>query len=165
MLILVDVQRNMLQPPTPVPAAETVSVALASLLERARAAGEPVVHVRNNGEADDPDVPGTPGWELIHKPLDGEHLIDKSTPNSFKDTGLAKLVPLSSTLVIAGMQSEWCIRSTSLAALELGYNVQVVRGAHATYDGDRPAQLISESVESELSAAGVAIVELDDVTF
>ncbi|WP_336214569.1 hypothetical protein [Nonomuraea sp. LPB2021202275-12-8] len=38
MLLLVDVQRNMLEPPTPVPDAEIVSAALATLLDRARAA-------------------------------------------------------------------------------------------------------------------------------
>jgi hypothetical protein len=25
-----------------------------------------VIHVRNNGGKDDPDAPGTTGWELIH---------------------------------------------------------------------------------------------------
>jgi nicotinamidase-related amidase len=165
MLLFVDVQRNMLEPPAPVPAAGPVSAALATLLERARAAGAPVIHIRNNGSEVDPDLPGSPGWELVHQPLDGEPVIDKFTPDSFAGTGLADLVPPSSTLVIAGMQSDWCIRATSLAALKLGHQVRLVRGAHATYDGDRPAQAISDSVESELAAAGAVIVELDDVTF
>ena len=70
MLLFVDVQRNMLEPPAPVPAADPVSAALATLLERARAAGAPVIHIRNNGSEVDPDLPGSPGWELVHQPLD-----------------------------------------------------------------------------------------------
>jgi nicotinamidase-related amidase len=38
-LLLVDVQRNMLEPPEPVPQAETVGAAIEDLLERARSAG------------------------------------------------------------------------------------------------------------------------------
>ena len=65
-LLLVDVQRNMLEPPEPVPEAGPVGEAIRVLLGRARSAGTTVIHVRNNGDDDDPDAPGTPGWELVH---------------------------------------------------------------------------------------------------
>jgi len=60
-LLLVDVQKNMLEPPTPVPAAARVAAAIARLLGAARAGGAIIVHVRNNGSGDDPDAPGAPG--------------------------------------------------------------------------------------------------------
>ncbi|GGS96770.1 hypothetical protein GCM10010156_63720 [Planobispora rosea] len=156
-LLLVDVQRNMLQPPEPVPEAETVSAAIDTLLKRARATGIPVIFVRNNGGEGDPDAPGTPGWELVHEVLPGEHVIDKHSPSAFAGTGLAWLLPPTASVVVAGMQSEWCVRETSLAAVEHGHSVTLVRGAHATYDGDEPAAVISGKVEAELTAAGVRV--------
>jgi nicotinamidase-related amidase len=60
-LLLVDVQRNMLEPPEPVPAADTVSAAIEDVVARARFAGAVVVHIRNNGPEGAPDAPGVPG--------------------------------------------------------------------------------------------------------
>jgi nicotinamidase-related amidase len=164
-LLLVDVQRNMLGPPEPVPAAASVGAALAGLLDRARAAGAPVVHIRNNGSSGDPDAPGSPGWELIHPVAPGEHVVDKYEPDAFSAKELPGLVPASATVVVAGMQSEYCVRATSLAALSRGNTVVLARGAHATYDGEEPATAVSASVEAELEAAGVAVVDHDKVEF
>ncbi|MFJ2033878.1 isochorismatase family protein [Streptosporangium sp. NPDC087985] len=163
-LLLIDVQRNMLLPPEPVPGAQEVSSMIATLLERARAGGMPVVFVRNNGGEDDPDFPGTPGWELVHEVLPGEHVVDKHTPDAFLGTDLASILPPSASLVVAGMQSEWCVRETSLAALGRGHALTLVRGAHATYDGDEAAAAVSGEVERELAAVGVKVVDLEEVS-
>ncbi|MFI7051787.1 isochorismatase family protein [Streptosporangium canum] len=162
-LLLIDVQRNMLLPPEPVPGAGEVSSVITKLLERARAGGVPVVFVRNNGGEADPDFPGTPGWELVHDVLPGERVVDKHAPDAFLDTDLASVLPSAASLVVAGMQSEWCVRETSLAALGRGHAVTLARGAHATYDGDEAAAVVSRRVEEELAAAGVTIVDPDGV--
>ncbi|MGW5050071.1 isochorismatase family protein [Actinokineospora sp. NPDC004072] len=154
-LMLVDVQRNMLRPPYPVPGADVVEAAVVALLTRARIAGAQVVHVRNNGGTGEPDETGTPGWELVHDVLGGEHVVDKAWPDAFVGTGLADLLPAGARVVIAGMQSEQCVRSTALAAVRRGY--EVVLGAHATYDGDVAAGVIERRVEEELAAAGVLV--------
>ena len=73
-LLLIDLQRNMLEPPEQVPAAERLIQLVHGLLERARAAGASVVHVRNNGGPVEPDLPGTPGWGHHHPTVDGEAL-------------------------------------------------------------------------------------------
>jgi nicotinamidase-related amidase len=164
-LLLVDVQRNMLEPPTPVPDAAAVSAAIEDILSRARAAGTPVVHIRNNGGAGDPDESGTPGWELTHEVRDGEPVVDKHQADAFAGTPLAELLPASADLVVVGMQSEYCIRATSLSALDRGHRVSVVCGAHATYPDQEPAEKISQQVEEELGAAGAAIVDRAQVTF
>jgi nicotinamidase-related amidase len=164
-LLLVDVQRNMLLPPEPVPGADAVAEAIAGVLRRAREGGATVVHIRNNGGPGDPDTPGTAGWELVHEVREGEHVVDKDKPDAFAGTGLAKLVPASAAVVVAGMQSEYCVRETSLSALRRGHQVTLVRGAHATYDGDLPAAAISRRVEEELAAAGASLVDREQVTF
>ena len=164
-LLLVDVQKNMLEPPEPVPDADTVAEEIKDLLGRARSAGTTVVHVRNNGGEGDPDVPGTPGWELVHEVALNEHVVDKHECDAFAGTGLSELVPESATVIVAGMQSEYCIRETSLAALRLGRPVVLVRGAHATYDGEVPARARSEAVENELRTAGVSVLDPAELPF
>ncbi|GAA4437901.1 hypothetical protein GCM10023148_44850 [Actinokineospora soli] len=120
-LVLVDVQRNMVRPPTPVPGAEEIDAAVTTLLTRARIAGAQVVHVRNNGGTGDPDETGTPGWELVHDVVGGEHIVDKAESDAFAGTELADLVPPGARLVVAGMQSEYCVRATALSALRRGH--------------------------------------------
>jgi nicotinamidase-related amidase len=164
-LLLIDVQRNMLEPPEPVPAAAEVGPVIGSLLDRARAAGAGVVHVRNCGGPDDPDLAGTPGWELVHDVREGEPVLDKTTCDTFASTELAAVLPPGTDLVVAGMQSDFCVRETSLAAVQRGYGVTLVRGAHATYDGSEPAAAASAAVEQELGSHGVAVVDPGEVVF
>ena len=165
-LLLIDVQRNMLLPPQPVPDAPAVGPKIAEILHRARRAGATVIHVRNNGGQDDPDAPGTTGWELIHDVAGHEAVVDKHTPDSFDGTELGSLLTDARDVVIVGMQSEYCVRETSLAALKRGLAVVLVRGAHATHDdGERTAAEISAATEAELAQAGAQILDTDDVTF
>lgn len=60
-LLLVDVQRDMLEPPLPVPAHGQMREALSSLLDRARARGAFVIHMQNDGSPSDPDAPNMQG--------------------------------------------------------------------------------------------------------
>jgi nicotinamidase-related amidase len=165
-LLLIDVQRNMLLPPQPVPDAPAVGRRITEILERARHAGAMVVHVRNNGGHDDPDAPGTTGWELVHGAAGHEAVIDKRTPDAFVGTGLTSLLADAREVVIVGMQSEYCVRETTLAALERGLTVVLAQGAHATYGGgERTATEIAAAVEAELGQAGAQILDADDITF
>lgn len=165
-LLLIDVQRNMLLPPQPVPDAPAVGRRITGMLERARRAGVMVIHVRNNGGEGDPDAPGSAGWELVHEAAVHEAVIDKRTPDAFAGTGLESLLADAREIVIAGMQSEYCVRETSLAALVRGLAVVLARGAHATYGGgERTAQEIAAAVEAELAQAGAQLADADDITF
>jgi hypothetical protein len=59
-LFMIDTQRNMLQPPSPVPSADAVGKAISQVLAQARESGTQVIHIRNTGTPGDPDEPGTP---------------------------------------------------------------------------------------------------------
>jgi nicotinamidase-related amidase len=164
-LLMVDTQRNMLQPPEPVPDAEPVGKVISEVLDHARSSGARVVHIRNTGGPGDPDEPGTDGWELAYPVVTGEHVVDKTEPDAFVGTGLADLVPLGARVVVVGMQSEYCLRSTALGALARTDRVVVVRGAHATYPDGRRAAEISTAVESELAMAGIKIRTPSELSF
>jgi nicotinamidase-related amidase len=171
-LLLIDLQRNMLEPPDQVrradqvPCATRLIEAANTLLERARAAGASVVHVRNNGDEVDPDFPGTPGWELYHVPIEGEAIIDKFEMDAFAGTALAELIPAGSTIVVGGLPSDYCVRATVLEALRQGYDVRLMRGAHGAYDTDgKSGETIEKEVEEELRAAGARLVDLRSPVF
>jgi nicotinamidase-related amidase len=91
--------------------------------------------------------------------LIGEHVLDKHQPDAFAETGLADLLPVAVDVIVVGMQSDYCVRETSLSALRRGHAVRLVRGAHGTYDGDTAAQETAARVEAELRNAGVQIID------
>lgn len=170
-LLVVDAQVNMLNDPSQggVPSSRTIYTNIESLLTSARSAPShpAIIHVRNCGTEGDPDIPHTPGWELALTPHPDEKIIDKHECNSFEGTNLADYVPEGSTIVVCGMQSQWCIRATCLGALEKGYTVKLVHGAHATYDdsSEVTAQVIQARIEKELMEAGVHLVHMTDDLF
>ena len=65
-----------------------------------------------------------------------EIMIDKHTPDGFHETELkAKLDELGvQQLIVAGMQSEMCVDTTIRKAVELGYEVTLVKDGHSTFD-------------------------------
>ena len=159
-LLLIDLQRNMLEPPEQVHSATALIDLVDGLLERARAVGAGVVHVRNNGAEEELDFPGTPGWELYHVPVDGEAIVDKEGVDAFVETNLAELIPAGSALVVAGLASDYCVRATALSALGRGHEVWLVRGAHGAYEADgKSGEAIEKEIEHELRVAGALIVE------
>jgi nicotinamidase-related amidase len=166
-LLLVDVQRNMLEGVFPVPDADVVRPELASLLSRARLAGAVVVHVQNDGGAGDPDEPFTSGWELCFPVAGGEPVIRKTESDAFTETDLGSVLSTRDVrrVVVAGMQSNYCIAQTSLAALRHGYAVFLAAGAHATYDEEEAAAVISEKVEQQLAESGVTVLPAGEVSF
>ncbi len=161
-MLVIDAQVNMFDPALPAHGADVLLPRIARLVERARAAALPVVFIRNCGGPGDPDERDTPGWQL-HPALgrqDGEPLLDKTTTDAFASTPLADtLAALGVTrLVVAGLQSEFCVRSTVLGALERGFEVTLVADAHATYDAaGRPAEQISADVNAELAGRATIV--------
>jgi nicotinamidase-related amidase len=137
-LLLIDVQLNMFEPQA-VYQAEAVRQVLGTLLRRGRAAGVPIVFVQHYGGPGAPDEPGTPGW-AIHPdlaPKEQEEVVAKTTPDAFYQTTLAGLLLQHAVkrLVIAGMQTEWCIDTTVRRAFSQGYEVFLAADGHSTYDG------------------------------
>ncbi|MGH7740500.1 MAG: cysteine hydrolase family protein [Candidatus Eiseniibacteriota bacterium] len=154
-LILVDVQANMFDPAHPVAGAADLLERLEDLLARARAARMPIVFLRNCGGPGDPDVRDTPGWELhpSMSPANGDRVFDKTTCDAFESTPLGDELNSRGIqrVIVAGLQSEFCIRETSLGALNRGLAVTLVSDGHSTYDGGgKSAAEISAAVNAEL---------------
>jgi streptothricin hydrolase len=167
-LMLIDVQRNMLEAPTPVPSAVSTRDALQDLLVRARQAGALVIHVQNDGPPGEPDEPGTEGWQLVFPVGAGELIVRKNQPDTFAaNPALAKELAAKEItgVVIAGMQSNYCVAESSRGALKRGLQAILASGAHATYDENEPASAISAQTERELAAEGVTVLPFGEVSF
>ena len=138
-LLVIDAQVNMFDPQNPIHDADGILSRLQGLVQLAHQSETLVVFVQNNGGEDDPDRPGTPGWE-IHpnlQPQDGDYLCQKSAASAFAGTPLHDELQQQriQQLYIAGMQSEFCIDATTRHAVELGYTVTVIEDSHSTFDG------------------------------
>lgn len=109
-----------------------------SLIERARKASVPVMYVQHNGTPGHPVEKGTAAWQ-IHPdiaPQPDDPIFQKTTPDSFMGTMLqAELARRGiQKLVICGIQTEFCVDTTTRRAASLGYDVTLVNDAHSTWD-------------------------------
>lgn len=140
-LLVIDLQNEYF--PTgklPLVGIEAATANAARVIADARAKGVPVIHVRH--EAGKPDAPvftpGTPNVQIHPSvaPVEGEAVIVKHFPNSFRETPLQALLEEQGVreLVIVGAMSHMCIDAGTRAAADLGYAVTVVHDACATRD-------------------------------
>jgi nicotinamidase-related amidase len=132
-LLVVDVQTNVVAGS---PGRDEVVANIGRLVERARAAGAPVVWVQHHD--DGPLAKGTDGWRIVPElaPDAAEPLIEKAWGDAFEETRLEQVLSGLGVgrLVVAGAQTDACIRSTLHGALVRGYDAILVGDAHTTED-------------------------------
>jgi nicotinamidase-related amidase len=108
----------------------------ASLLDRARTAGIPVIHIQHSDGPDSLyDIEGESGAIVpLVAPREGEPVVVKQYPNSFVQTDLDDRLKAvgASNLVLAGFMTHMCVNSTARGAFTLGYAPTVVAAATAT---------------------------------
>jgi len=144
------------------------------LLEHWRARGWPVVHVQHvSREAASTFRPGQPGVDFkpATAPRAGEPIVVKHTPSAFAATGLGALLEerAARALVVTGFITNNSVETTVRVAATLGFQVQLVADATATFDRrDLDGRLWrAEEVHalslSNLSGEYATIVTTDDV--
>jgi nicotinamidase-related amidase len=111
--------------------------ALAGLLEKARVAGTPIVHVRHQskGKAFNPS---STGYEIVAPlaPRAGETIVDKGLPNAFAGTDLAKHLATSGrkNLIVGGFMTHMCVSATVRSATDNGFMSTIAADTVATRD-------------------------------
>lgn len=122
-----------------------------TLVEKARQQQVAVVWVQHSDaglarESDD--------WQIVPEltPAPAEAHVHKSYADSFEDTNLESVLSDLGVgrLVVAGAQTDECIRSTLHGALVRGYDATLVSDAHTTEDltewgAPPPAQVIAHT--------------------
>jgi nicotinamidase-related amidase len=171
-LLVIDVQNGVV---TGNHERNAVVANVGSLVEKARQAKVPVVWVQHN---DAGLVNGNEAWQIVPElsPNDSEPRVQKEYGDSFEDTSLESVLSDLGVgrLVVAGAQTDMCIRSTLHGALARGYDAILVKDAHTTEDlsawGAPPPDLVIAHTNlywSDQTAPGrtAGTVETKDVDF
>jgi nicotinamidase-related amidase len=131
-LVVIDVQQGVV---AGAPRRDEVVSNIESLVERARAASTPVIWVQHS---DEHLVYGSEAWQYVPElvRLDTEPLVHKLYGDSFEGTNLEEVLAAGHVghLMVAGAQTDACIRSTIHGAFTRGYDVTLVSDAHTTED-------------------------------
>jgi nicotinamidase-related amidase len=134
-LLVVDVQNGVVEGAHD---RDAVVANVGSLVEKARREGVPVVWVQHS---DEELASGSDDWRIVPEltPGDAEPLVGKNYGDSFEATTLETVLSGLEVgrLVVAGAETDACIRSTLHGAFARGYDATLVSDAHTT--GDKTA--------------------------
>lgn len=135
-LVLIDCQNTYTRGVMELDGVQPALDEAATLLDRARTAGIPVVHIQHDdGPGSLYDIEGESG-AIVERvaPRNGESVVVKNYPNSFVKTDLDDILKSfdASHLVLAGFMTHMCVNSTARGAFNLGYAPTVVASATAT---------------------------------
>ncbi|MHA2245007.1 MAG: cysteine hydrolase family protein [Candidatus Hodarchaeales archaeon] len=167
-LLLIDLQIGNFTEPDPIYLGKELISKISQLIVQMRAIQVPIIYIQNNGGIGDPDEPGTPGWGIhpFIAPQDGDKIIQKSFPDAFHKTSLKNELKSSkiTEVIIAGLQSEYCIDTTCRRAYSLGYKVTLVEDAHSTWNSQLlTAQQIIDHHGDVLGSCFATLKKTDEI--
>ncbi len=148
-LVIVDVQNDVM---VGVHERQRVVDNIVALVSRARETSTPVIWVQHSAEEELRF--GTDGWKILDAlpVVPGDPIVHKKHGDAFEDTTLAEELAAAEAghVVVAGAQTDFCVRSTLHGALVRGYDVTLVSDAHTTEDltewgAPPPAQVIAHT--------------------
>ena len=171
-LLVIDVQNGVVEGAHQ---RDAVVANVNSLVEKARQADVPVVWVQHS---DDNLVRGSDEWRIVPElaPGESEPLVEKHYGDSFEDTNLESVLSELAVgrLVVAGAQTDACVRSTLHGAFARGYDATLVSDAHTTEDqtawgAPPPGQVIAHTnlywTYQDAPGRTAGTVETKDVNF
>jgi nicotinamidase-related amidase len=136
-LLIIDVQQALCTGEYEAFEAKRVIDRINLVSRKAREAGAPVIVIQHESQ-DGPLAYATGGWQLAEglEVLPTDTYMRKRATDSFHNTELHTLLQAraATSLVICGMQSEFCVDTTTRRALALGYPVTLVSDGHSTMD-------------------------------
>lgn len=108
---------------------------IAVLVDKARAGDVPVVWVQDFSDERPRD---SDGWRVVPELTQAEFepVVHKHYPDAFEETDLEAVLAAGKIgrLIVAGAQTDECIRSTLHGAVVRGYDATLVSDAHTTED-------------------------------
>jgi nicotinamidase-related amidase len=146
-----------------------------NLIDKARAEEVPVIWVQHS----DDNIPeDSDGWQLVPElqRRESEPLVHKKYGDAFEDTTLESELAQRGVgrLVVAGAQTDACIRSTIHGAFTRGYDTILASDAHTTEDfteyGLPPADKVIAHTNmywtwQDAPGRSASVVKSEDVTF
>ena len=165
-LLIIDIQNDYfpggkMELEGPVEAAKKAN----EILQCFRDHGMPTVHIQHVSRKPDATffLPGDRGTDIndITAHYEGEPLVQKHYPNSFRETNLLDLLKEweIERVIITGMMTHMCVDATARAAADLGFKVMVAEDACATRaltygDTTIPAEHVHKAFLAALKSYG-----------
>ncbi|HEX2832807.1 MAG TPA: isochorismatase family protein [Thermoanaerobaculia bacterium] len=137
------------------------------LIAAFRAASLPIYFILHN-DSDPGFRPGDPEVRLMTflDKRDSDPLLTKNTRNSFTSTDLHQRLETTNVrkVVVCGMTTEQCCETTTRVAADLGYDVDFVTEATATFPiGTLATDAIVERTEAVLRGRFARIVTVEEI--
>lgn len=160
-LVIIDIQNDYFTGGNmPLVGSEEAVLNAKLVLEQFRREGFPVIYLQHLSDYPGATffIPGTVGADIHSEvaPIDGEKIIIKHYPNSFRETELLDYLKEQgiSDLVICGMMTSMCVDATTRAAKDFGYNCTVIGDACAAPNLEINGKTVSgENVHNAFLAA------------
>lgn len=116
---------------------EKVIENIKNLISEARESKKEVIYIRHNDEELEH---GSIGWQIYSEiePLSHEKIFDKQYNSAFLKTCLKEYLEEQGidTLILVGLQTEYCIDATCKSGFEQGYNMIIPADTNTTYDNE-----------------------------
>jgi nicotinamidase-related amidase len=110
------------------------------LISIARDSNIEVLYVRHNDGIGEELEYGTEGWQIYNEitPLQDEKVFEKQYNSAFFKTGLKDYLDTKKidTIILTGLQTEYCIDATLKSAFDNGYNVIIPEQTNTTFDNE-----------------------------
>jgi nicotinamidase-related amidase/ribosomal protein S18 acetylase RimI-like enzyme len=139
-LLIIDVQEAMfLNEEDRLADEKNVIENIKKMIKTARKKGIPIVYVKHT-ENEGLYKKGENSWQIYNEvaPLENDKIVEKSSWDSFLNTKLKETLDKIDVneLIIAGMQTEFCLDTSIRSGYEKGYKLTVAKDAHSTFDSD-----------------------------
>ncbi|TWH81657.1 cysteine hydrolase family protein [Sedimentibacter saalensis] len=110
------------------------------LITVARYNEKEVIYVRHDDGKGEELEYGTDGWQIYYeiKPNNNEKVFEKQYNSAFLKTGLKEYLDSKKidTIILTGLQTEYCIDTTCKAAFEHGYKLIIPEETNTTFDNE-----------------------------
>lgn len=135
-LVIIDVQNSLVRDH---PYHEEIFLnSLVKLISACREKSVEVIYVQHTDDSDKDFIRDSEGWQIYDKikPLTSEKIFYKNFNSAFKNTGLKDYLESKGciTLIMAGMQTEYCMDTSCKVAFEYGFNLLIPEDAVSTFD-------------------------------
>jgi len=139
------------------------------LIEQARESHAPIFYIMFTEPEGSLRSENQPLWQVHEQiaPVEHDHVVIKYHADSFLESGLHNRLKNHGidALVMCGIQTEYCVDTTVKSGFSHGYQVELVKDCHSTYDSD---ELTAEQIirhHNSILAQFAAIVYSSEVRF
>ena len=164
-LLIIDVQQGLFEKNTPIYQTEKLIENILNLIHRAHETKAPVVFIQHCDHRS--LIKGTASWQLHPSliPLSEDWQVIKEHGNAFEETNLCEMLKSHGIgrIVVCGLVTHGCIKSTCFGGLEEGFQVTLAGNAHSSFSGDAVAMIIKWN--KALAEIGVIVNDSAEIRF